>query len=423
MHVKINDASRFAFVEVLQEGDHVGWPQGTGEPCGLTAALMTQALDLPKVTLVVGMVTTQTLSHVNMASFDYLALNGAGNARLAVRQNGGRVIPAHVSQLPGMFTSRRIPMDVVLVRVRPTDDPHVYSLGVMVDFVHEMISAARVVIGEIDERMPYTAQDALIDKSLLTHLVTADQPEPFITDPVPSDLDIAVSKNVANLIPDRATVQLGVGGLPVAVCQALHGHKDLGLHSGVISDASVDLIEAGIITNRYKGVDQGVSVTGGLFGTAKLLTFADRSPFIQMRRARYTHSATILSQLERFYTINSAISIDLSGQTNSEMATGRYIGAVGGQVDYVRGGRLSHEGRSILAIASVTPDGNHSKIVASLNGQPVTTARSDVDLVVTEYGVADLWGRDLHARAAALIAIAHPAFRDHLWREFETALL
>jgi acyl-CoA hydrolase len=178
----------------------------------------------------------------------------------------------------------------------------------------------------------------------------------------------------------------------------------------------VDLIEAGVVTNAHKGLDAGVTVTGGLFGTGRLNAFAHENDGIAIRRATYTHSAKTLASLERLHTINSAIEIDLSGQVNSEVAGGRYVGAVGGQIDYVRGGRLSPGGRSIIAMASTTPDGQLSKIVVNLGDRPVTTARSDVDLVVTEYGVADLWGLDLRARVKALIGIAHPDFREELER-------
>lgn len=409
-------STSFDFAQVLQAGDFVMWPQGTGEPTGLSNALITGAGDLPPFTLVVGMVTTRTLGLAGSGNPGFLCLNGAGGARQAVELSGGRVIPAHVSSLPGLIQSRRIPVDIALIRVRPTDNPDVLSLGVMVDFVHEMVDAARVVIAEIDERMPLTRADALIERSKITHFTTADREPSMMPDPTPSATDIAVARHVAALIPDRATVQFGVGGLPVAVCAALNNHKDLGLHSGVIPDCAVDLIERGAITNAYKGIDQGVSVTGGLFGSDKLNRFAHDNDLIALRRASYTHSARTLSGLEQFHTINSAIEIDLSGQVNSELAGRRYVGAVGGQVDYVRGARLSQGGRSIIAMASTTPDGKHSKVVASLGGKPVTTARSDIDLVVTEHGVADLWGLDLPGRARALIEIAHPDFREQLER-------
>ncbi|WP_417209729.1 acetyl-CoA hydrolase/transferase family protein [Antarctobacter sp.] len=418
MTTTLQHSADFDFSTVLQAGDHVMWPQGTGEPTGLSGRLVRSAPDLPPMTLVLGMVTSPTLREIRGDTIDFLCLNGAAETRRAVAASKGRVIPAHVSAIPELIRSRRIPVDVALIRVRPVENSYMFSLGVMVDFVHEMIASARVVIAEIDERLPLTAQDALISADSITHLTIADGPEPSLPDPVPSDNDRALAARVAELIPDRATIQLGVGGLPVAVCAALKDHRDLGLHSGVIPDAAVDLMQSGAITNAHKGIDQGVTVTGGLFGSRRLFDFAHDNDAIALRRATYTHSARVLAQIDRLHTINSAVEMDLSGQINSEIAGTRYVGAVGGQVDYVRGGRLSEGGRSIIAMASATPDLKHSKIVASLRGKPVTTARSDVDLVVTEYGVADLWGLDLHARAKALIAVAHPDFREALERDF-----
>jgi len=410
-------AEDFDFASILSAGDHIGWPQGTGEPTALTSRLASQSDVLPPVTLVVGMVTSKTLDLPGMERFGYLCLNGAASTRKAVASSGGRVTPIHLSSIPGLIATRRIPIDVALIRVRPTDDPTVYSLGVMVDFVHEMIEAARIVVAEVDETMPLTRCDALLSRDHITHFAISDVNGPEIADPEPSAVELAVARHVAALIPDKATVQFGVGGMPVAVARALEGHSNLGLHSGVIPDAAINLIEKGIITNRYKGIDSGVSVTGGLFGTRQLFSFAHNNDAICMRRAAYTHSAATLSQIGAFHSINSAIAIDLSGQVNAEMAGARYLGAVGGQVDFVRGGRLSPGGRSIIALTSTTPDGKHSKIVGGLQGQPVTTARSDIDLVVTEFGVADLWGLDLNARAKALIEIAHPDFRDALSRQ------
>lgn len=417
MTTKLQQSGDFDFSAVLQAGDHVMWPQGTGEPTGLSGRLVRSAQDLPPMTLVLGMVTTPTLREIQGDSVDFLCLNGAAETRRAVAASKGRVIPAHVSAIPELIRSRRIPVDVALIRVRPFENSYMFSLGVMVDFVHEMIASARVVIAEIDERLPLTSGDALISADSITHLTIADGLEPSLPDPVPSESDRALAARVVELVPDRATIQLGVGGLPAAVCAALKDHRDLGLHSGVIPDAAVDLMESGAITNAHKGIDQGVTVTGGLFGSRRLFDFAHDNDAIALRRGTYTHSARVLAQIDKLHTINSAVEMDLSGQVNSEIAGTRYVGAVGGQVDYVRGGRLSEGGRSIIAIASTTPDLKHSKIVASLRGKPVTTARSDVDLVATEYGVADLWGLDLHARAKALIAVAHPDFREALERE------
>jgi acyl-CoA hydrolase len=410
-------SSGFDFISCIEHGDHVAWPQGTGEPLGLTSRLFDQASALSRPTLVLGMTTSKTLSRPEAPEFDYLCMNGASDTRRAVALSRNRVIPAHLSAIPDLIINRVIPVDIALIRVRPTGDKNVYSLGVVVDFVHEMIDAARVVVAEIDERMPLTCGDTLVRGDQIDLFTVADRDEPIIIDAVPGKTEMIVASRVAAIIPDRATVQFGVGGLPVAVAQSLGDHKDLGLHSGVIPDAAVELIEAGVITNKFKGIDEGISVTGGLFGTRKLFDFADGNGVLEMRRASFTHAASTMAQIRGFHTVNSAVAIDLSGQVNAEVAGGRYVGAVGGQIDFVRGGRLSSGGRSIMALASTTPDGKHSKIVADLSGQPVTTARSDVDMVVTEYGVAELWGRDLFQRAKALIAIAHPDFQEALERQ------
>jgi acyl-CoA hydrolase len=233
-------------------------------------------------------------------------------------------------------------------------------------------------------------------------------------DPAVSDVDRIIAEKVAAIVPNGATIQLGVGSLPAAIAAALHSHQDLGVHSGVVSDVLVDLIEAGVVTNARKGIDAGVTVTGGLFGTERLRAYANNNPAVVMRASSYTHNQHVLGRVHALHAINSAIEVDLTGQVNSEIAGKRYLGAVGGQLDFVRGAQRSPGGRSIIALPSITADGKHSRIVASLDGRPVTCPRSDADLVVTEYGVAHLRGCGFHERARRLVAVAHPDFRDAL---------
>lgn len=408
-------ASQFTFAGLLKPGDVVAWPQGTGEPLGLTARLMRERAHLPPVTIMVGMVTGRSLDPDCISSFGALCLNGAGRSRELVAR-GARVVPIHVSDIPDAIEQRRLPVDVALVRVRPSDEAGVMSLGVMTDYTRSMIAAARLVVAELDERMPLTGDDALIGSAAFHRIVEADGDDNHFHDAAPTDADDAVARIVAEIIPDRATLQFGIGALPNAVCHALAGHRDLGLHSGILTDAAARLIEAGVVTNAAKGIDTGRSVTGGLFGSRLLMDHAHGNRSISMRTARYTHCARTLAGLERLYSINSAIEVDLSGQVNAEVAGSRYLGAVGGQVDFVRGSRLSPGGRSIIALPAATADGKRSKIVPCLAGRPVTTARADVDLVVTEFGAADLRGLDLAARAKALVGIAHPDFREDLLR-------
>ncbi len=407
-------SSSFDFRAVLAEGSVVTWPQGTGEPRGLTRRLVAQRAELPRCEIFVGMSTSDTLKPEHADRFRFRALNGAGTNRVLTAANLVDIVPAHVSKIPGLLRAGLLRVDVLLLKVRPHTTPGMYTTGVIADFIPALVQAAKTVIAEIDERLPMTGQDALVKREDIDVLTQADADEVFLPDPEPSEQERLVAAKVAELIPDGATVQLGVGGLPVAMCRALGGHRDLGIHSGVVPDGVVELMQKGIVTNAKKGEGAGVMVTGGLFGTRILFDFADRNREVELRSSDYTHSPVVMARINSLYAINSAVEIDLTGQVNSEIAARRYLGAIGGQADFVRGAQLSPGGRAIIALPAATPDGKYSKIVASLSGVPVTTARADIDLVVTEYGVADLRGCSFSERARRLAAIAHPDFRDNL---------
>lgn len=406
-------SSALDFPALLRDGDVVTWPQGTGEPRGLTGRLVAQRDAMPSIELLIGMTTSDTLQPAHAAWFRLRSTNGAGTNRRLTAAGVLEIVPAHVSAIPGLIRSRALPVDVALIRVRPHPRKGYFTTGVVTDFTPAMIATARCVIAEIDERLPLTGDDALVAATDIDVFTVCDADEILLPDAEPSAVDHAVAAQVAALIPDRATVQLGIGTLPVAVCQALRGHRDLGVHSGVVSDAIVELVERGVVTNACKNVDPGRIVTGCLFGTRRLMDFADGNDDIAMRSADYTHALVVMSGLDNLYGVNSAVEVDLTGQVNSEIAGGRYLGAIGGQVDFVRGCQASPGGRAIIALPSTTPDGAHSRIVASLAG-PVTTARSDVDIIVTEHGAAHLRGCSLNERARRLAAIAHPNFRDAL---------
>lgn len=403
----------FPFETILQPGDVVAWPQGTGEPRGLTGRLVADRHRLPRIGLFIGIVTSDTLTPACVDRFSMRALNGAGANRRLAAYGALDIIPAPVSTAPKLLRDRTIRVDVVLIRVRPTGVPGQFTLGVIADYTTALIQAARYVIAEIDERLPLTGQDALVSAADIDVFVTADGDEILLADPEPSQMESEVGRNVAEAIPDRSTVQFGIGGLSVAVGRALVDHRDLGVHSGVVSDVFVDLVERGVVTNAYKGIDRGVSVTGCLFGTRRLSDHASENAAIAMRSVEYTHSQSVMVQVNALYSVNFAIEVDLTGQVNAEIAGGRYLGAVGGQLDFVRGAKASPGGRSIIALPSVTPDGRTSRIVTALTG-PVTTTRSDVDMIITEYGVADLRGASFNERRARLAAIAHPDFRSEL---------
>ena len=405
--------SQLRFASLLRAHDVIGWPQGPGEPLALTETLLSQREELSAPVLFFGLTQSQTLGPDLAAHFGLRALNGAGSSRRVSAL--ADIMPCHVSSIPALIRAGNLRVDVALIQVRPLPSGG-FTLGVIADFTQALIRQARVVVALVNLALPATQGDACVDSADIDFLVEGDQRIIDMPDPQPSALEREVAQQVAALIPDRATLQLGVGALPAAVAQALAGHHELGVHSGVVSDVLVDLVERGVVTNAYKGRDAGQTVTGGLFGTQGLRDFAERSGAIDMRNVEYTHNLCVAATLSQFHTINSAIEIDLSGQVNAEVAGDRYLGAVGGQVEFVRAGAVSPGGRSIIAFPSVTPDGKHSRIVASLGDHPVTTARSDVDVIVTEHGAAHLRGCSLRERAQRLIVIAHPDHRESLER-------
>ena len=319
-------SSAFDFSPHVRDGDTVTWLQGTGEPLGLTNRLVAQRHALPPLELFVGMMSSKTLRPEHADRLRFRGLNGAGTARNLTAANLLDIVPAYVSAVPGLIRSGVIKVDVVLLRVRPHPKPGYFTVGVMADFLPAMVQAARCVIAEIDDRLPMTAQDALVAAEDIDVLTECDADEVLMPDPEPTDIDMRVASHVAGLIPDGATIQLGVGGLPVAVCRALLHHKDLGVHSGVISDIVVDLVEKGVITNARKGIDAGRIVTGGLFGSRRLMNFADGNSKVEIRCSEYTHNQQVLSRLPNLYAINSGVEVDLTGNVNSEIAAGPSVG-------------------------------------------------------------------------------------------------
>jgi acyl-CoA hydrolase len=407
-------SSEFQFATILRAGDTVSWPQGTGEPRGLTRRLVADRHNLPLLRIFIGMVASDTLSPACADRFEMQGLNGVASNRGLTTKGVLDVTPVHVSAVPKLLRSRAISVDVALIRVRPTGKPGQYTVGMVADYTTALIETARCVIAEVDERLPITTHDALVSADDIDVFVKADGDEVLLPDTIPTEIEQTVARQVAAVIPNRATVQFGVGGLSVAVAQALFGHRDLGVHSGLVSDIFVDMVEKGVVTNAYKGIDKGITVAGCLFGTRRLVEHASNNPALALRSVEYTHSLAVMSQLQSLYSVNFAIEVDVTGQVNAEVAGGRYLGAVGGQADFVRGAQYSPGGRSIIALPSTTPDGKTSRIVASLGGNPVTTTRADVDLVITEYGIADLRGASFSKRLERLAAIAHPNFRDAL---------
>jgi acyl-CoA hydrolase len=277
------------------------------------------------------------------------------------------------------------------------------------------VARARVVIAEVNAAVPFTFGESIHASQIDCAVHVNRAPVEVAPAPV-SEIDAAIARHCAEFIVDGSVIQTGVGAVPDAILRLLHDRKDLGVHSGMLGDGLADLVEAGVITNARKEIDAGVSINGALIGTKRLYDFAHRNPAIRMCATSYTHDASVLGRLSRFVSINSAIEVDLTGQVNAEVSGGAYIGGTGGQVDFVRAGARSPGGHALTVLSATAKGGSISKIVPALSG-PVTTARSEVDVIVTEYGAAQLKGRSLAERAKALVAIAHPDFRETLDRE------
>lgn len=396
------------FCEFVRPNDMVVWGQGCGEPRSLTESLMAQRRAVGRFKVFTGLCYSDTPDPRFTDAVEFVSYHGGGSNR----RLGGNldILPCHYFQLPSLLRDR---CDVLLLQLSPADEAGNHSLGLSHDYVVPLIDRARVVIAEVNDQVPWIAGERTISAVDIDVLVQSSRPPLEIPSRASDGVDRAIAARAAGLIDDGATLQIGIGTLPAAILAALSGHRRLGLHSGSLFDPTVDLLQSGVIDNSCKGIDDGVTIAGMLLGTRKLFAFAHHNRQIQMRSALYTHDSEVLGRLNRFVALNSAIEVDLTGQVNAELADGRYIGAVGGAVDFIRGAQRSRGGLAITALRSRA--GGKGKIVAQLSG-PVSTSRADTGIVVTEHGVADLRGQPLRERIKRMIAIAHPDDRDALAR-------
>jgi acyl-CoA hydrolase len=403
------------FAQLIRAGDTVGWAEATAEPVWLTRLLHAQAPRCPPFRLffVLTFASDFAADHPNVT---VTALGGGSAGRRFFASGADHVIPANVSSLCDLIAAGRPRVDVVLLQVTGPDAAGNYNAGLGIECLREMMAAARLVVAQVNPALPWTTGDTLIAPGMIDLLVPVEHPVLELAARAIGPVERAIAGHVARLVPDRATIELGIGLIPEAVTAALAGKRGLGIHSGAIGDGVAELMRAGIVDNRHKEIDPDVTVTLMLMGTSRLYDFADRNPLIAIRSPRYTHDALVLGHFRRFVAINSALEIDLTGQVNAETAQGRNIGLTGGQMDFVRAANRAPEGRSIIALPSTSRDRRHSRIVAKLADGIVTTPRAEADCIVTEHGIAELQGRTLAERARALLAIADPAFRLELER-------
>ncbi|MEU7815409.1 acetyl-CoA hydrolase/transferase C-terminal domain-containing protein [Pseudonocardia sp. NPDC049154] len=391
----------------IHAGDGVWWSQAGAEATPLVDALLDQVAAIGPVRAFSGLTFNRRLREVP----EQLTLVSYGAMGELRRARALQVVPAHYSLLPGLFAERALPGDVGLVQVSPPGRDGVCSLGIGVDYAADAVRHSRVLIAEVNTRMPATVGTPGIPLERFAATIETDRPVPPAPDRAPDAVDEAIAARVAELVEDGDTVQVGVGALPTAIMDGLSGHRDLGFHSGMLTDGVLRLVEKGVLTGRRKEIDEGLLVTGTAIGSGELYARLGELPVV-FRPASYTHNPAVLARLRRLVAINSAIEVDLSGQVGSEVVGGRYLGGIGGQADF-SGAAARTGARSIIALRSTVSGA--STIVPALGG-PVSTARADVDVVVTEHGTAWLRGCPLDERGARLVAVAAPEHREDLER-------
>jgi 4-hydroxybutyrate CoA-transferase len=347
--------------------------------------------------------------------FRHRALFIGPNARAAVNEGRADYVPVLLSDVPRLFESRALPLDAVLVNATPPDRHGFCSLGTSVEAMHAAIRAAKTVVVQFNEAMPRTLGDSFIHVSDIDLAVEVDVPPYEHAVGVIGDVERRIGEFVADLVPDGATLQLGIGAIPAATALALRDKRDLGIHTEMFTDAVVDLVEAGVVTGARKERNRGKIVTALVMGSRRLYDFVDDNPMVEMRPVDFTNDTHVIRSFSRMVAINSAIEVDLSGQVVADSIGHRLYSGVGGQMDFIRGAALASEGRAVIALPSTAAGGTVSRITPSLReGAGVVTTRAHVRTVVTEWGVAELFGRSIRERAEALIGIAHPDLREEL---------
>lgn len=396
---------------------------GAATPSVLLDALVRRARDLRDVGIV-HFHTEGPGPHlaVEMAGhFRHRALFIGANAREAVNAGRADYVPVFLSDVPELFSTGVLPLDAVLINVTPPDAHGFCSLGTSVDAALAATRSARTVIAQLNRSVPRTLGDSFIHANEIDLAVEVDVPPYEHVDPPVGEVERRIGEYVADLVPDGATLQMGIGSIPAAVGLAMRDKRDLGVHTELFTDVVLDLVESGALTGAAKEINRDKIVSAFLMGSRRLYAFVNDNPMVEMRPVDYTNDTSVIRRFRRMVAINSAIGVDLTGQVAADSIGTRFYSGVGGQMDFMRGAALATEGRAIIALPSTAVSGTVSRISAVLpEGAGVVTSRAHVRTVVTEYGVAELFGRSVRERAHELIAIAHPDFRERLTHDART---
>ena len=418
MHLKYTPVDEA--LKGIQSGSRLFVQGCAGTPLYLLQALAHHAPRLRDVEIVsISMLGDIAIAHPDFReSFHFNSLFVSDNVRQAVKEGRGHYIPVFLSEISLLFKRNILPLDVALIHISPPDRHGFCSLGVSVDVALSAVKAARYVIAQVNPKMPRTHGDGLLHLDEIDALVEVDAELPVVDYRKDiTETEMAIGRHCASLIEDGSTLQAGIGTIPDAVLMQLEHHKDLGVHTEMFSDGIISLIEKGVVSNKYKRKHAGKIATTFCMGTRALYDFIDDNPLFSFLESEYVNDASVIAQNPRVVAINSAIEIDLTGQICADsIGTYQYSG-VGGQLDFIKGAALSEGGKPVIALSSTTRVGD-SKIVPFLKtGSGVVTTRAHTHYVVTEYGVAYLYGKNLKQRALALMEIAHPNHREWLERE------
>lgn len=409
----------------LRPGQRVFVATGCAEPLALVSAMTDRAGQLADVEII-QLITKGDAPYADKRLADCFTINSffiGSNVRDMIQEGLGNYTPILMSDVPRLLHSGRLPLDVALIQVTPPDSRGKVSLGISVDIVRSAAENASLVIAQVNPHMPWTHGDSLLDIYDLDLLVPVDAPLIERLSHPPHEVSKKIGREVAALIPDGATVEFGlgrvpgVGRIPQAVMDFLHDKKDLGIHTEMISDSIIGLLESGAVTGARKTIDRGRITTSFCMGTKKLYDYVDDNPLFCFRPTEYVNDSNVIGKQNRMVSINMALEIDLTGQVCSDSVAGRFYSGIGGQVDFNRGAARSDGGRAVITMPSTDKDGR-SRIVTTLEpGSGVVISRGTVHYVVTEYGTAFLHGKSIQERVMALISIAHPDFREQLFQE------
>lgn len=404
-------------IRAVVSGHRVFLSGNCSVPQKLLGALIDRAPQLYNVEIVQVLTLGGERRHVQEGIEKHIRVNTlfiSDDVRPAVDAGRADFTPVFLSDIPRLLRNH-LPVDVALIQVSPPDEHGFCSYGIEVGVTKTAAEVARVVIAEVNPNMPRTLGDSFIHISKIRHFVEVDYELPEVQPMPSSSLQTQIAQHIADLIEDGSTLQTGIGGIPNAVLGFLHNHRNLGVHTELFSDGVIDLVEAGIINNEAKSIHQGKMIAGFVLGTKRLYEFIHDNPIVELHPTEYVNDPFRIAQNNRMVAINSAIEVDLTGQVCADSMGHRFYSGAGGQVDFIRGAARSVGGKPIIALPSTAKNDTISRIVWELQpGAGVVTTRNDVHYVVTEYGVADLFGKTVAQRARALIAIAHPKFREEL---------